>query len=1549
MMSLDVDTLNTIRLPIEGIQRAAAIDYDVADQLVYWTDVEAEVIRRARLDGTGVEDLISRQVGSPDGIAVEWIGRNLYWTNGETERIEVSRLDGVSRKVLIYEDLDRPRAIVVDPSEGYMYWTDWGESPRIERAELDGSNRLVLFKESIYWPNGLAIDYTARKIYWGDAKLQKIEYANLDGTGRRVLLDEGLQHIFGLTLLGDYVYWTDWKNDGNVQRVHKTTGENRQVIVDQLPGLMGLKAVTMEKTEGEASPCQPDNGGCSHLCLLSPDPPNYKCACPNGIKLLEDGKTCTDGATEMLIVARKKDLRMISLDTPDHTDVALRIDDVKHAIAIDYDVVDGFVYWTDDENKAIRRAKLDGTDGEYLITTEVDRPDGIAVDWVARNLYWTDTGTKRIEVARLNNGTSRKILIDQNLGEPRTIVLDPSEGYMYWTDWGQHPRVERAELDGSGRAVLVNTSLGWPNGLAIDYTARKLYWGDAKTDKIEYANLDGTGRRVLLDEDLPHLFGFSLLGDYIYWTDWQKRSVERVHKTTGENRQNIVDQLVDLMGLKAVNVQRTEGWNPCVENNGGCSHLCLYRPTGVSCGCPTGMELLNPDGRTCVVPEAFLLILRSNDIRRVSIEPQNHEDLVLPIRDMNVASAFDFHDNRIYWADVNLDTISRAFMNGSGAEKIIQSGLDKPQSLAVDWVAHNLFWTDTGTRRIEVARLDGSSRKVLIWRDLESPWSLALDPAFGSMYWSDWSSESKIERASMDGSNRVVLVDRVGRANGLTIDYQERRLCWADMEKALIESSNMQGDDRRRVISDNIVFTLTLYQDYVYWTDVVAPGIKRANKETGENRTLIHGTNYDRVGIKDILVLHHSRQSGSNKCAVDNGGCPHLCLATAMSASTSAEAPVDLPVRCGCPSHWTLDPDKKTCHPPDSFLLFSQRKNIRRMVLDEQQSPDIVLPLRQLRDVKAIDYDRVGKHVYWIEGRIKQLRRAAGNGTDAVSVVSNRDGLFNPYDMAIDEYSRHIYWTCSQTNTINVTRISDLTPVGAVISGGQPRAIVVDPTRGYMFWTNMGNTPTIERAALDGTERRTLFNNNDIKRPGSLAVDITHGKLYWTDYGLNRIQSSDLDGTNRRVLVDLTIGSIVTMTIYDDHLYWSDSVDKIIERIDKLTGGGRTRIQSGLSQVSDLVGVESMDTSQMKRHPCATDNGGCSHICIATGDSGRRCSCPVHLVLLPDKKTCGEPRTCGPNEFTCRTGEVVCIPLSWKCDGLSECSDRSDEADCTRCRDDQYTCDNGDCVDAKNVCDGNVDCMDGSDERHRCHSTMECTDDQFTCDNGHCVDAEKVCNGEADCTDQSDERQCHESLSEFLDTLLRNYDRRLRPDMGQTTVNIGLIRRRVIGLDTSSGLLTLHTWINMEWRDQRLAVRASQPKRLLELSAQDIWMPDVYLISGVKADEMPLPLTTEASIFSDGTVRYVVPWTFTVPCKVRSKSGWDCRVVFQSWNKPADEIALSPLDHSLAAEEYNGDLMWTVQSVSADSLITNVRDDMEKSRLVFTLVVAYMPSSPPQT
>lgn len=50
------------------------------------------------------------------------------------------------------------------------------------------------------------------------------------------------------------------------------------------------------------------------------------------------------------------------------------------------------------------------------------------------------------------------------------------------------------------------------------------------------------------------------------------------------------------------------------------------------------------------------------------------------------------------------------------------------------------------------------------------------------------------------------------------------------------------------------------------------------------------------------------------------------------------------------------------------------------MVIDEQQSPDIILPIHSLRNVRAIDYDPLDKQLYWIDSKQNVIRRAQDDG-----------------------------------------------------------------------------------------------------------------------------------------------------------------------------------------------------------------------------------------------------------------------------------------------------------------------------------------------------------------------------------------------------------------------------------------------------------------------------------------------------------------------------------------------------------------------------------------
>lgn len=75
--------------------------------------------RRANLDGSGMETVVSQGLKTTDGLAVDWVSRNMYWTDTGRNTIEVARLDGSCRKVLVNNSLDEPRAIAVFPSKGW--------------------------------------------------------------------------------------------------------------------------------------------------------------------------------------------------------------------------------------------------------------------------------------------------------------------------------------------------------------------------------------------------------------------------------------------------------------------------------------------------------------------------------------------------------------------------------------------------------------------------------------------------------------------------------------------------------------------------------------------------------------------------------------------------------------------------------------------------------------------------------------------------------------------------------------------------------------------------------------------------------------------------------------------------------------------------------------------------------------------------------------------------------------------------------------------------------------------------------------------------------------------------------------------------------------------------------------------------------------------------------------------------------------------------------------------------------------------------------------
>lgn len=130
---------------------------------------------------------------------------------------------------------------------------------------------------------------------------------------------------------------------------------------------------------------------------------------------------------------------------------------------------------------------------------------------------------------------------------------------------------------------------------------------------------------------------------------------------------------------------------------------------------------------------------------------------------------------------------------------------------------------------------------------------------------------------------------------------------------------------------------------------------------------------------------------------------------------------------------------------------------------------------------------------------------------------------------------------------------------------------------------------------------------------------------------------------------------------------------------------------------------------------------------------------------------------CRVDEFSCSDG--TCISTDSACDGVVDCSSGDDEKGClfgvpalsedtvlhrdrrqaTGCRKDQWRCRDGSCISFDGMCDGMVDCPDGSDETHALCRKTKCQPNWFRCTYGACVDGTAPCNNKMECADNSDE------------------------------------------------------------------------------------------------------------------------------------------------------------------------------------------------------------------
>ncbi|XP_022104410.1 low-density lipoprotein receptor-related protein 2-like isoform X2 [Acanthaster planci] len=1304
-ISLDPTDLSLNSIQTVTSWDAYDVDFDKDNGLLYWSSAVVEgheedsayrSIMRAEFSGvnSSMEFAPTAYLGSPVGIAIDHLSRNIYWTNPDKHTIEVMRLDGDSnyRRNVVENSggetsvIFDPAAICVDPGNGVMYWAEnggMGLSPAITRANMDGSGMSTIITDNLGHTDFITLDIEQQKLYWTEGINQVIERCNVDGTGRETVVED-VHHGMGITVYGNYLYYADSAYE-KIFRVDKETGQNPVVMRSNMRELKALRVVARPGPTSNA--CTESNGGCQHLCL--PTGPNTRaCGCAVGFILESDGITCGN-LSSFAVVSQLKVTRGFGLEGTDHPEAMVPIGGrSRYTLHVDVHVAEQYIYIADydpsnrnnGDRNGIRRIKPDGSGFQNIAVDSLGHwgTRGLTVDWIAGNVYWSSAHVEEsfVEVSQLD-GSLRKVLWKTRDDKPRAMAVNPIKRYLYWADYGQTPKIVRSFLDCTNRTELVTRSILIPRDICVDVQTHDVFWVDSNVEVLEKIDWQG-GNRQTIRAELPRPYGLAVFRDSVYWVDRNLEKIFQASKLPNSNKDPVVfrrdlESLRDIAIFDASNQPSVADSSACSVNNGGCEHLCFAMPEGVAvsriCQCSVGY--LADNGQDCLNFTSYLVYVVPRGIRSVNFDPRNEAVPSQQIQVDNLRSLV-VHDTlqRLYWVkDNHLMYVS---IHGGPIVDVKELDIGSSVHIALDWIHNRLYFASYYRNAIYSTDLDGNDLQLVT--HVRQPLQLIINPCLRVMYFTSTHSWflNIVYWSSTGGGPKERLAFIISHSPEVTIDFTDGWLYYTSLFSS-VRRIKLDGSVQETVLNnyDSINWIL-VHGDFLYFTQ--GSYIKRIEKDTGADLTVISSSRGSH--ISSLHVYNGELQTcTSTPCNVQNGGCSHGCMGT-----------VDGSVRCTCPDDLIIGNDGRVCVPTNATCSGTTEFTC---------ADGSCIPISWACDLDSDCGDSSDEAPYFcFDHTCESSEFQCNNGRCVPSSYrcdfdndcrDNSDENDCPFPTCgVDEY------TCPNARCIPLSYLCD----------------EYDDCRDGNH-TDERNCPEVTC------------------RPGFVSCPNNHICIhpYWR-----------CDGDN-------------------DCLDNSDENPLYCQQQDCTENGHRCdsgQCISGLWLCDDdldcLDGSDEGAYCNSVDFTCAAnyftcDNKNCIHstwICDSDNDCGDGSD-------EDERHNCDEHQ-CSEDFYTCRQNRPNrnrCIPMQWLCDGLSDCEHADDEDNCTRttCDVDQFACDNGLCIPQSWFCDHDNDCGDQSDEGGHC-DYRTCSSSEFTCRNGRCIPASWQCDTDNDCRDYSDEQNC---------------------------------------------------------------------------------------------------------------------------------------------------------------------------------------------------------------
>lgn len=223
---------------------------DAQDGKLYWSERNAGLIRRANLNGSQIETVLSG-LSSPEGVAVDGVGEWLYFLEQGAQqgqgRLRRARLDGTMVQNLV-TNLTFPFAVAIDPVNERVYFSDAVDGV-IRSCDYLGNNLQTLLS-NVLFPFGVALDIPGGKIYWSTDGENRLRRANLNGANIEDLVSAGVLSPFGvsLDLIHGHMYWCD---QAPLSRINRANLDGSNVIQVIGAGIVAPVGIAVDAAGGQ--------------------------------------------------------------------------------------------------------------------------------------------------------------------------------------------------------------------------------------------------------------------------------------------------------------------------------------------------------------------------------------------------------------------------------------------------------------------------------------------------------------------------------------------------------------------------------------------------------------------------------------------------------------------------------------------------------------------------------------------------------------------------------------------------------------------------------------------------------------------------------------------------------------------------------------------------------------------------------------------------------------------------------------------------------------------------------------------------------------------------------------------------------------------------------------------------------------------------------------------------------------------------------------------------------------------------------------------------